>query len=103
MLPRADRAYIPREALGILTSRTLANSHPQLLALLRPGQDVLDVGCGPGTLTIETARRVLPGRVVGLDVNREALASARETSPPPSSIACRADLARARSGERASG
>jgi ubiquinone/menaquinone biosynthesis C-methylase UbiE len=82
MLPRADRAYIPREALGILTSRTLANSHPQFLALLRPGQDVLDVGCGPGTLTIETARRVLPGRVVGLDVNREMLASARETSPP---------------------
>ena len=82
MLTRADRAYIPREALGIMTARTLSNSHPCLLQLLRLGQEVLDVGCGPGTLTIETARRVLPGRVVGLDVNPEMLAAARETSPP---------------------
>jgi len=82
MLERVDRSYIPREAHGILTSRTLANSHHQLLALLRPGQDVLDVGCGPGTLTIEMARRALPGRVVGLDVNPEMLASAKQTSPP---------------------
>ena len=82
MLTRADRAYVPREALGIMTARTLSNSHPCLLELLRLGQDVLDVGCGPGTLTIETARRVLPGRVVGLDVNPEMLAAAREASPP---------------------
>ena len=82
MLTRADRAYVPREALGIMTARSLSNSHPCLLELLHLGQDVLDVGCGPGTLTIETARRVLPGRVVGLDVNPEMLAAAREASPP---------------------
>jgi len=81
-LTRADRAYIPREALGIMTARTLANSHPCLLSMLRPGLDVLDVGCGPGTLTIEIARRALPGRVVGLDVNPEMLAAAREALPP---------------------
>ena len=80
-LTRADRAYIPREALGIMTARTLANSHPCLLAMLRPGLDLLDVGCGPGTLTIEMARRALPGRVVGLDVNPEMLAAAREAEP----------------------
>jgi ubiquinone/menaquinone biosynthesis C-methylase UbiE len=79
---RADHIRVPREALGIMTARTLANSHPTLRALLRPGLDVLDVGCGPGTLTIETARRALPGRVVGLDVNPEMLAAAREASPP---------------------
>jgi SAM-dependent methyltransferase len=82
MVTRADRASISREALGIMAARTLANSHRCLLELLRLGLDVLDVGCGPGTLTIETARRVLPGRVVGLDVNREMLAAAREASPP---------------------
>lgn len=66
----------------LAATRTLANSHPCLLAALRPGLDVLDVGCGPGTLTIETARRALPGRVVGLDVSGDMLAAAREASPP---------------------
>jgi len=82
MLTRPDRSPAPGDAPGILTARTLANGHPDLLALLRPGLDVLDVGCGPGALTIETARRVLPGRVVGLDINREMLAAARQASPP---------------------
>ena len=81
-LTRADRAYIPREAFGIMTARTLANSHSCLLGMLRPALDVLDVGCGPGTLTIEIARRALPGRVVGLDVNPEMLSAAREAEPP---------------------
>ena len=29
--------------------------------------DLLDVGCGPGTITVDFARRVAPGRVVGID------------------------------------
>ena len=32
-----------------------------------PGQDLLDVGCGPGTITCDLARAVAPGRVVGID------------------------------------
>ena len=63
-----DRAYIPAEAMDILTARTLANSHPVLARLLEPALSVLDVGCGPGTLTAEIARRVEPGHVVGMDV-----------------------------------
>ena len=82
MLTRPDRSPARGEAPGILAARTLANSHPDLLALLRPGLDVLDVGCGPGALTIETARRVLPGRVVGLDISGEMLAAAKRASPP---------------------
>ena len=54
----------------------------RLLALLRPGLDVLDVGCGPGTLTLEIARRVLPGRVVGLDLDPQLLTVARQAGPP---------------------
>lgn len=48
-------------------SRTAENSAAYLLPHLRPGQDVLDVGCGPGTITVDLARIVVPGRVVGMD------------------------------------
>ena len=57
--------------------RTVENSAGYLAAHLRPGLDVLDVGCGPGTLTVDLARRVAPGRVVGLDVSAAPLDEAR--------------------------
>jgi ubiquinone/menaquinone biosynthesis C-methylase UbiE len=77
-----DHAYIPAEAMGIMTARSLANSQPVLLRLLEPGMSVLDVGCGPGTLTAEIARRVDPGHVVGMDLNPEMVRTAEATSPP---------------------
>ncbi|MEO0492228.1 MAG: methyltransferase domain-containing protein [Actinomycetota bacterium] len=49
------------------TWRTAENSAPHLLPHLRPGQRLLDVGCGPGTITIDLARRVAPGAVIGFD------------------------------------
>ena len=45
--------------------RTAANSAAYLLAHLRPGMRLLDVGCGPGTLTADLARTVAPGSVTG--------------------------------------
>jgi SAM-dependent methyltransferase len=47
--------------------RTAANSAGYLLPRLAPGQSVLDVGCGPGSITADLARLVAPGSVVGLD------------------------------------
>ncbi|WCO68337.1 methyltransferase domain-containing protein [Iamia majanohamensis] len=61
------------------TWRTVANSAPHLVAHLRPGLDVLDVGCGPGTITADLADRVAPGRVVGLDRAEEVVARAAAT------------------------
>jgi ubiquinone/menaquinone biosynthesis C-methylase UbiE len=45
---------------------------------LRPGMDVLDVGCGTGAVTRILAERVSPGRVVGLDLSEERLSVAKE-------------------------
>jgi SAM-dependent methyltransferase len=47
--------------------RTAENSAAYLLDSLAPGLDLLDVGCGPGNITIDLATRVSPGRVVGID------------------------------------
>ena len=47
--------------------RTAANSAGYLLPRLRPGLDLLDVGCGPGSLTADLARHVAPGRVIAID------------------------------------
>ena len=40
--------------------RTAENSARYLLPRLRPGQDLLDVGSGPGTITADLAERVPP-------------------------------------------
>jgi ubiquinone/menaquinone biosynthesis C-methylase UbiE len=57
--------------------RTAANSAAYLLEHLQPGSDLLDVGCGPGTITVDLADRVAPGRVVGLDASTEVIGRAR--------------------------
>jgi SAM-dependent methyltransferase len=57
--------------------RTAENSAAYLLPSLREGLSLLDVGCGPGTITVDLAARVAPGRVVGIDVSDAPLAEAR--------------------------
>lgn len=59
-------------------SRTAANSAAHLVPLLRAGMSVLDVGCGPGTVTVDLARLVGPGKVIGVDAATPILESARE-------------------------
>jgi 2-polyprenyl-3-methyl-5-hydroxy-6-metoxy-1,4-benzoquinol methylase len=62
------------------TGRTVDNSAAYLAGHLRPGLDVLDVGCGPGTITVDLAQRVAPGHVVGIEPVPEPLEKARATA-----------------------
>jgi SAM-dependent methyltransferase len=57
--------------------RTAENSAAYLLPHLNSGATLLDVGCGPGTITAELAGLVAPGRVTGLEVTDAALDIAR--------------------------
>lgn len=61
----------------ILNRRTLAQDHRVLASLLRPGQCVLDAGCGAGSITRGIAEAVGPtGYVLGLDRDPQLLALA---------------------------
>jgi SAM-dependent methyltransferase len=57
--------------------RTVENSAGYLAPQLAPGMAVLDVGCGPGTITVDLAARVAPGRVTACEISAGALALAR--------------------------
>ena len=51
-------------------------------AKLKPGERVIDVGCGSGATSIAFAREVAPtGRVLGVDVSEPMLARARQAAP----------------------
>lgn len=78
--------YMQGHAESVLRShrwRTAANSAAHLLPHLRPGMRVLDVGCGPGTITGDLAAAVGPdGEVLGVDASAEVvqLAAADSTA-----------------------
>ena len=58
--------------------RTAEEAAAFLLPHLRDGMSLLDVGCGPGSITRGLAERVAPGEVVGVDLSAETLAAARK-------------------------
>ncbi|RDA95654.1 hypothetical protein CP533_1236 [Ophiocordyceps camponoti-saundersi (nom. inval.)] len=59
------------------TWRTALNSAAYLLPHLRPDMKILDIGCGPGTITIDLAGYVPEGHVTGVDQAGQILDQAR--------------------------
>jgi len=57
--------------------RTAENSAAYLLPRLKSGDTLLDIGCGPGTITADLATRITPGRVTALETTEQALDLAR--------------------------
>jgi len=59
--------------------RTAENSASYLLPHLRPELTLLDVGCGPGTISADLAGRL--SQVTGIDAEPEVIAIARQSAP----------------------
>jgi ubiquinone/menaquinone biosynthesis C-methylase UbiE len=62
--PLRDTAY-----QRSMITRTAAGEAAFFLPHLRQGMSLLDCGCGPGSVTLDLARIVAPGQVVGVDID----------------------------------
>jgi ubiquinone/menaquinone biosynthesis C-methylase UbiE len=89
-----DDTYTHGHHASVLRShewRTAENSAPHLLPRLDRGLRLLDIGCGPGTITADLAERVAPGEVVGIDpspdvIERARLNVAERVGGPPANL-----------------
>ncbi|SRR5712691_5821864 len=69
------------DAVAMMSSRTAGRRARFLLPFLANGMDALDVGCGPGTITLGLTEAVAPdGSVVGVDVEPSQVDAARATA-----------------------
>src|SRR5213080_1958288 len=69
------------QEIGLTESVSLGCGNPTMLAELKPGETVLDLGSGAGIDVLLSAKRVAPGgKAYGLDMTDEMLALARENA-----------------------
>jgi SAM-dependent methyltransferase len=74
-----NRTYVHGHAPAVVRQhglRTADEAAAFLLPELTPDMRLLDVGCGPGSITLGLAERLPQGEVVGVDLTRETLSQA---------------------------
>ena len=75
-----DDVYTHGHVESVLRShrwRSAENSAGYLLPQIQQGSRILDVGCGPGTITTDLARLASAGSVVGIDRSQAVIHEAR--------------------------
>ena len=79
-MAQSKEVYISDHSDSVLKShsmRTAANSAAYLLPSLRPNMHILDIGCGPGSITADLAALVPEGHVIGIDNGTDVIGKAR--------------------------
>ncbi|MCZ6914003.1 MAG: class I SAM-dependent methyltransferase [Rickettsia endosymbiont of Ixodes persulcatus] len=74
-------SYFHGHAPAVLAAharRTAQGFTPYVLPHIKPDFSILDVGCGPGTISADLAALVPAGKVTCLDASEKALETARE-------------------------
>lgn len=74
----SKRASMPQGTSAVLDRRTVYHSNSNLLDIIKPGDTVLDVGCGSGAITAGIAELTGPaGQVTGIDPSDHLIEQAR--------------------------
>lgn len=68
-----------KAAVASHASRTMESDASFLIPHLRPSNRILDVGCGPGTITVGFGTIATEGSVVGVDISEEVIELAQKT------------------------
>jgi ubiquinone/menaquinone biosynthesis C-methylase UbiE len=76
--PAAERPYQTDEEWGrAVHARRTGVAAAFLAPQLHAGMQLIDCGCGPGSITVDLARAVAPGEAIGIDIRADALTHAR--------------------------
>ena len=79
----SSETYTPghtKNATNFMGQRTLQSHGEFFLPCLSEGIDILDLGCGPGTISIGLAEAVGSGCVVGIDFSESQIEIARQNA-----------------------
>jgi SAM-dependent methyltransferase len=76
---------------GINPKHRMTRYHDFFVQRIKPGQRVLDIGCGVGEVARSIATAIPGAHVVGIDIDEPSLARARKRSAHPNLIFVKAD------------
>ena len=63
---------------GIHPKHSLTNYHDFFVERIKNGDNVLDVGCGNGSVAISIAKKIPDSKVIGIDIDRNNIEFAKE-------------------------
>ena len=94
--PKASSNYGQGHSSAVVRdhgSRNAANTCTYFTHLLKPDFSLLDVGCGPGSITSSLARLIPQGRAIGVDYADTAMEAARTQPDLPENCSFQIGLA----------
>ena len=74
--------------LRILSSQSAADACAYLMPHLTPGLRVLDVGCGPGSISAGLAEAIAPGELRGIDIEPSQVEMAAQAAAEQREVHC---------------
>jgi ubiquinone/menaquinone biosynthesis C-methylase UbiE len=79
--------WVP-DAVGMMTARSASDRAEFALSMLSNGDRVIDVGCGPGTITVGLASAIgSTGRAIGVDAQLSQIQAATAAAPKSAAFA----------------
>lgn len=67
-----------KNMMTLLQKRTVQNNAGFLLNHLKPNMNLLDCGCGPGTITVGLAKLLNKGTITGIDIEQSQVEMSRK-------------------------